>query len=661
MSREYCDLFPNSARCKRDKIRQEMLLNYNNFEPVVDNTITNQYVEMSDNTPVSAPTPRRDITDTDMANRFYGPIQSTPRRNITDKPHEENAVRKYENKKQNRINRSFEPNQRPKMVYKKKKRKVEDRIANTAEPVNATHTELTADEIMKAKMLEAGKIAELKSRTTNQEGFLDEETYQNRVRFGLEQAQKYLDEQGIKWTINKELSNREGLIITENATGISKGVFRGTNFKNLQDLKSDLAILHGTEGATQGMITGKAQIERANEILATPIEELIGFSLGGNRAITIGQELGIKTTTYNPAVSLTNIKNVPLNGGDNHTIIRTTENPTDIFAGLKPSAFKIKSILPLEEVSWLNPASASTVHDLVNFFKTGKRRSNNLDLLHNQLQVSTKLHAELLGVHEAKVAVDNGLTLTEWLENFSPGDILEDGSLGPRVREDTLIYKMWDKTGGKMTMNEAENVFENSGNAIIENPNLVEQEFIYNDETLKNFIKKPVGVRDNEIQGKAKDLLDQHTVIEEAGGVHLAQRDALKASLSPLNLGLGVLGGVAGEKLTNTLDPNNKLGEMGHVAVSGGLGGGITAGAGATLGGEALAASALAPAVLGGSAGALAGYETNKAVANSLERAGANRDTIESLADISGGAVGGATASAVGIGTATLIGLKLAN
>jgi len=660
MTTEYCVRFPNSAICKKQNIYQEFYKSSNNFQNTFESELSNPYesIDVIDNTPVSAPTPRRDITDVEMTKPFYGSVKPTPRRNITDIPHEDRAIKKYQNKKQNIINRSLDPQQRPKkMVYKKEKRKIRD-VGVAVEPIKASHTELTADEIMKAKMLEAGKIVEIESNISNLERpFLDDQTLQQRTQRGIYKGQQYLDEQGIKWTINPELSNLEGLIMTENATGVSKGVFRGTNFKNLTDLKADLAILHGTEAQTEGIRTGRSQIARANEVLPSPVEELIGFSLGGNRSITLGQELNIPTTTFNPAVSLTNIKNVPLNG-DLHTIIRTTENPTDVFAGFKPSAFKIKSILPLEETSWLNPASGSTVHDLVNFFKTGPRRSNNLDQLHNEFQQTTKLHGELVGLHDAKVAVDNGLTMTEWLENFSSADVA-DGVLSPRVREDTLIYKMWEKAGGELTMNEAENVFENSGNALMENPDLVEQEFIMNDDTIQDFMDKPIGVRDNEVQGKAQELMDQHLIIEEAGGVQLATRDAFKASASPMNLGLGVLGSVAGEKLTNMIDPDEKLGEIGHVGVSGALGGGITAGAGATLGAEALTASVFAPAVIGGGAGAIAGYETNKAIANSLERAGANRDTVESISSIGGGAVGGAAASAVGIGTATLIGAEV--
>lgn len=658
MSREYCNVYPNSARCKRERIAQELLLNATNYQPIVNNTLKNDFYQMSDNTPTSAPTPRRNITDVEMSKPFYGPIQPTPRRNITDIPHEDNALQKYENKKRNQRQNAFEQKPKPRYKYKKEKRKNVGLVGTTAEPIKASHTELTPDEIMKAKMLEAGKIAELESKTTNLDRFLDDQTYNQRVQRGIFKAQEYLDEQGIKWTINPELSNREGLIITENATGNSKAVFRGTNFKNIQDLKADLAILHGTEGQTQGIRTGRAQIERANEVLPQPIEEILGFSLGGNRGITLGQELNIPTTTFNPAVSLTNIKNVPL-GGDLHTIIRTTENPTDIFAGLKPSAFKIKSILPLEETSWLNPESGSTVHDLVNFSKTGPRRSNNLEVLHNELETAGRLHGELVGIDSARTAVENGLTMTEWLQEFSPAEVANDGTLGPRVRDDTLLAKMWDVAGGERTQAEAEMIFENSGNALQQNPNLVEQEFMYNENTIRDFVNKPVGQRDNVIQEKAQAVVDQHVVIEEAGQVQVAQRDAYKAMASPMNLGLGAVGGYAGGVLADKIDPDDKLGELGHEGLAGGLGGGITTGMGATLGAEALTASAFAPAVLGGAGGAVAGYATNKAVANSLQRAGANRDTVESISDITGGAVGGATASAVGIGTSALIGAEI--
>ena len=566
--------------------------------------------------------------------------------------------------KHRRNDPSFEPKEPPPPISlrrsvepKKEKRKVVGLKGGATKPINASHSELTKDEIMKAKMLEAGKIAEIEAKTTNIDMFIDENTAQSSLNRGLAKAQQYLDKEGIKYTIEPNLSTKEGLILINNETGVPKAVFRGTNFKNISDLKTDLAIVHGTEDLTLQFKSAKEQVLRTNEQYQ-PVDEVLGFSLGGAKAITVGQELGIKSTTFNPAVSPSHLKNVPLNSGDNHTIIRTTENPTDILAGLKPSAFKIKSVLPLNETKWLNPESGMSVHDLKNFSQTGNRRSNNIDVLHDEVQRQGKLHGEMVGIHDAKTAIENGKTLTEHLRNFSPNEVTADGSLGVRVQGDSKIFNMWKKAGGKITPAEQKQVVKNTITAIKNNPNKIEDKFELTDRQVEDLISKPGSVREEIVQAKAVEAIEVGTRLVEAGETHVATRDALKASLSPANLGLGVVGGIAGAKVANIIDPNQKLGDVGHEALSGGLGGGITAGAVATLGAEALTAVALAPAVVGGAVGAITGYETNKAVSNSLAKAGANRDTIESLSDISSGAVGGASASLAGVGTAMLLGAE---
>ena len=540
----------------------------------------------------------------------------------------------------------------------KRKRKVVGLKGSATRPIKASHTELTPEEIMKAKMLQAGKIAELESKTTNLEMFIDEDTFQNRVKYGLDQAQRYLDKEGINYTVEPELSNLEGLILINNETGIPKAVFRGTNFKNVKDLQTDLAIVHGTEDLTAQFRSAKDQVIATNEIYE-PVEETIGFSLGGAKAITVGQELGIKSTTFNPAVSPSHLKNVPLNSSDNHLIIRTTENPTDILAGLKPSAFKIKSILPLNEPKWLDPKSAAAVHNLTNFTETGNRRSNNLEVLQDEMIKQGKIHNEMVGLHEAKMAVNSGKTLTEFLKEFSPNEVQSDGSLGVRVQEDSKIFKFWEKAGGDISIPEADKIIENSERAFAEDPNRPADDFLLKDYEIDEFLEKPSGIRDNRVQSKAEEVFKVGTEFNEAGEIHIATRDAMKASLSPANIGVGLVGGIAGAKVSDLIDPNRKLGAVGHESLSGGLGGAFTVGAIATLGGEALTASVLAPAIAGGAVGAIAGYETNKAVANSLQKAGANRDTVESLADISGGAVGGAATSLAGIGASALLGAEL--
>ena len=541
---------------------------------------------------------------------------------------------------------------------KKEKRKVVGLKGGATNPIKASHSELTKDEIMKAKMLEAGKIAELEAKTTNIDLFLDEDTAQNRLQYGLRKAQEYLDKEGIKYTIEPQLSTKEGLILINNETGVPKAVFRGTNFRNISDLKTDLAIVHGTEDLTRQFKSAKDQILATNEIYE-PVEEVIGFSLGGAKAITVGQELGIKSTTFNPAVSPAHLKNVPLNSGDNHTIIRTTENPTDILAGFKPSAFEIKSVLPLNEPKWLNPKSGLSVHDLKNFSQTGNRRSNHIVELHDEVRRQGRIHNEMVGIHDAKTAIENGQTLTEHLRNFSPNEVNADGSLGVRVQGDSKIFQMWEKAGGELTQSEQKQIVDNTISAINNNPDKIKDEFELTDRQVEDLLAKPEAVREEIVQAKAREAIEVGTRLNEVSETHVATRDALKASLSPANLGIGVVGGYAGGKVADMIDPDQKLGEVGHEALSGGLGGGITAGAVATLGGEALTMGAIAPAVVAGGAGAIAGYETNKAVANSLERAGANRDTVESISDISGGAVGGAATSIAGIGAGALMGAEM--
>jgi hypothetical protein len=523
-------------------------------------------------------------------------------------------------------------------------------------PINASHSELTSDEIMKAKMLEAGKIVEIESKNTNMELFLDENTRLQRLQFGLNKAQEYLDQQGIKYTIEPELSTTEGLILINNETGVPKGVFRGTNFKNISDLKTDLALVHGTEDLTAQFKSSKEQVQRTNEIYE-PIDELIGFSKGGAQAISIGQELGIKTTTFNPAVSPAHLKNVPLNSGDNHTIIRTTENPTDILAGLKPTAFKIKSILPLNEPKWLDPKSALAVHDLKNFSQTGSRRSNNIEVKAAEIQRSGTRHHELIGLHEAKSAIEGGGSFSDYIRDQHPADIDAAGKLSNRLHIDSKIFRMWDRAGGGIDGEEADMLIENS-EAFTEQGTPV-SEFALEEYEMDNLIGKSATERSSFIEGKATELVGLHAEVEPQLELHNANRSALKASLSPANIGVGVIGGIAGAKVADLIDPNDKLGGVGHQALSGALGGGFTAGAVATLGAEALTLAAGAGAVVGGGLGAVVGYETNKAVANSLTKAGANRDTVESISDITAGAAGGTAAALTGIGASALLGAEI--
>ena len=604
---------------------------------------------------------RRDLQAINFGNRSAPAFGHRPRRNITDRRRPRQFINPdKQHEKQLEVKEPPPPPSRsisrptvdktPAGIQRKPKG-----LAGAAtRPIRASHTELTGDERMKAKMLEASKIAELESKTTNRIDLTREQRI-NRLQRGFDKAQRYLDKEGIPYIVEPELSTGEGLVLIHKETGIPKVAYRGTNFKNISDLKTDLAIIHGTEELTPQFRSAEDMVLATNEAYG-PVEELLGFSLGGAKAITTGQKLGIKTTTFNPAVGPQHLKNVPLNSGDNHTIIRTTENPTDALAGFKPTAFKIKSILPLQETKWLNPESGLSVHDLANFSQTGIRRSNNPEVLAEEMGRAGVRHAELVGLHDARTAVEEGKSLSEWLEDFSSVDI-ENGRLSNRIHDESKLFQMWERAGGDITVPEADMLIENSERAIEEG--IPKDEFLLEDYEVQELLDKPVGAREGLVQSEAENLLSLHEQVQERFAPAYATRDAIKASMSPANLGIGVVGGIAGAKLAEIIDPNMRAGRDAHEALSGGLGGAATAGAIATLGGEALTATALAPAVLAGGAGAVAGYETNKAVANSLQKAGANRDTVESISDITSGAVGGAATGLTGIGAGALLGAEM--
>ena len=604
---------------------------------------------------------RRDYQAITFGNRAAPKFGSRPRRNITDlKPvflstgptEKQLEVQEAPAAPSRAIDRpAF--NKTP-LSLDRKKRKVEGLAGTRTRPIRASHNSLTDDEIMKSKMLEASKIAELESKTTNRFD-LSREQRLARLQRGFDKAQRYLDAEGINYIVEPELSTTEGLVLINKETGIPKVAFRGTNFKNLTDLKTDLAIVHGAEEITPQFRSAEEMV-RATNAAYEPVEEILGFSLGGAKAITTGNKLGIKTTTFNPAVGPQHLKNVPLNSGDNHTIIRTTEDPVSALAGFKPSAFKIKSLLPLQETKWLDPASGLSVHDLKNFSQTGNRRSNNTEILAENLQRISRRHAELVGLHDAKTAVEEGKTLSEWIEDFSPADIT-DGRLSNRIYDEAKLFQMWEKSGGDISVPEADMIIENSEAAM--ESGVQTDDFVLEDYEVEELLEKPAGARETFVQNEAEVLLDTHAQVQERFGPAYETRNALKASMSPANLGVGIVGGIAGEKVAGLIDPNNAAGIDAHQALSGGLGGAATAGAIATLGGEALTATALAPAVVAGAAGAVAGYETNKAVANSLRNAGANTETIESVSDITSGAVGGAATGLAGIGAGMLLGAEL--
>ena len=156
--------------------------------------------------------------------------------------------------------------------------------------------------------------------------------------------------------------------------------FRGTNtsykrpIQSVKDLVSDIKIISGTEqyGGEGDLQTGRNLIQSAIDKYGGNKEnmEIVGHSLGGAKALLLGDEFGINTTTFNPLIGYNSMKASTTN--TQHNLFRTTEDISSLGAGFatEKKNWNVKSILP-KKIS-LDPREA---HRLTNFLDNKGRHT----------------------------------------------------------------------------------------------------------------------------------------------------------------------------------------------------------------------------------------------------------------------------------------------
>jgi hypothetical protein len=189
--------------------------------------------------------------------------------------------------------------------------------------------------------------------------------------------------------------------------------------------------------------------------------------------------------------------------------------------------------------------------------------------------------------------------------------------------------------------------------------------FTDSDSELEDFINSSNTERENELNNIQNDIEKHQTDLAEAYEPHEAAglSEHLRG-LSATHLGIGAGIGALTDTALNVIDPNDKgqgtlKGPVRDV-VSGGISGGLTAGAVSSLG---LAESPLAPEIAAGAAGYVAadyGGKGSKALAKKL---GGGKEVQEAAEDIGGGASGGLAAylagGAVALGSDALLGTEI--
>lgn len=228
---------------------------------------------------------------------------------------------------------------------------------------------------------------------------------------GLDSAQDYLDQMEIPFKIDKELSNTESLVLT-NPEGDVKIAYRGTKWNNLEDVKTNLKIISGTEEGGTQYNQAMEQINKVKTKFGKLPSELIGFSKGSALGMNMGEKFGIDTTNFNPFLGRKLINDV---GNSKNIIYRTATDLPSIGIGLKNSNpnYDIKVIDAVKGTP--NPVKA---HSIDNFID-----SANVQLTDHELSTAFKKLATAGAKHgEAQLIAD----MASFIEGSKPIKVSAD-------------------------------------------------------------------------------------------------------------------------------------------------------------------------------------------------------------------------------------------
>jgi len=572
---------------------------------------------------------------------------------------------------------------------------------------------------------------------------------------GHESAQEYLDENNINHTIDAELSDDHGIVLKNNETGKVKVAYRGTDIATPHDVITDGALGVGvpTKQIKQ-MNQAREQMKAVIEKHGLP-EETVGYSLGGNKAIRMGEEFNVPSTSFNPFISAKEIFNKPT---QQHNIYRTTEDFATLGLTVANDGYNVNSINPLKKS--VNPYQA---HRLDNFIEMSERRS----AAHHDLAEGTMNASYDAGEHklmnDIHNAVQNGDTLEDYVSELQDADMFTQ-----KPHQFEKILKLWKESGGKITEEEQKAIemrhegytedLPMSGRQILDlpdatinplpqavrpeapqtlltdrldelfgkppkrlspyararisgpeatdnplvpkevtnplvgmddgtpeiptmkEPELTPREILDLPDAKVNplsqdppmqqhdavpmktsrkerddFRRKSPEERQKIVDGKLKDASDMtnitdaytepHAIVKQ--GIMKDISDGLAENLHPTNMAGGLVAGIVGDKVANMIDPNGaKTHATAHNFLSGGIAGGVGHYGMSKLGGQAVTGAELGTSALSGGVGMAVGGLTQKGTAALLKRVGANKETQESVSDITGGSAGFASSVA---------------
>ena len=508
------------------------------------------------------------------------------------------------------------------------------------------NSELSDHHVTNAKMANAVKIASSR---------------------GIEQAQDYLYENGIEKSIVD--SSRYGLMLRDDVDPTKHTLaLRGMNPRNLRDIYN--ASLQFS-GSNESRTLANAMIDKV-ETSGGTVEHIASYSMGASDALDIAMERGINATCIDPPLNPRHITKNTFALGKPRADIEIVRNPQNVLS--MGTSMRNVSLNPQYRVSVVRAGKEGVLasHELMPNF--GKKQLDEATMKAEKLVkvgTASAQHDTMIAMRDA---MNDSKSFTEFYRelNSTDGvpshvDVDVDGiynKLGSRVNREAPLVKMWKMLDGGF--NEAETTHLNEAR-----PASQSQQIIADDDIVQHLRDGDVETarvksHDRFVEGMKslnEDEVMSHPAVQSSVG------EAVKSAIHPVNMATGTLSAFAGATAMNYIDPSgsfgqyNEAGVIEHSAVSGGLTGAFSDVFMKGLAGEGLLSASMGTIAFGTTAGAVTGEATRYGIDKGLDEVGANEDTKESLSDIGGGLVGGATVAVATdvatIGTAMMLGTEV--
>ena len=481
-------------------------------------------------------------------------------------------------------------------------------------------------------------------------------------RTDFDAAQEYLDEnfQGRDskirgWTIDRELSTKESLVLTQGDR--VKIAYRGTELPNVQDIVTDAAGVIGQEERVPQMRKFRTQIEQVrSKYGVSSITELLGYSKGALPCVTYGNEFNIRSTSFNSYVSAKTLKTKNTKGPI-HEMYRTTEDPVSTLLAFRR---KGSSNIRVTAVNgFAGHGSPEAQHRLSNFTENRPRASGQIEESTLSMHFKAQELAELETYQAMAEGVREGRGFTETLAKFNQTqgaqqnvDVMEDGSLGSRIHRAAGTVQYWEAAGGEFTP--SENLHLN--NAVIpqERTYATEEERMINSQIGRRLPPERITQLNRMNTGQLSDHVDsqraqfQESLITTNELISPRTRMIQNAMPKFSSAATGVAGFLAAHEIMQMIDPNHAIPEVPAEAIEGATAGAIGAGLMTSLG----ASVALAPEMVAGGVGYVVGAATSRAVHGFMTDHGFSETIAGGTSALVGGATGGVAASVSGMATA---------